>query len=313
MTDPISKELLKIFFEHGVPEITGSSRVFYHYTSAENVLKIIQSESLWMRHPTTMNDRNEIDYGFEILDRIIGSKEFSEKLEELAAAVDPLLGYVITTNYERTKQTRKNQIFISCFTRHNGRINEQEYGRLSMWRAYGNGFNKAAVGLDLSNFVGDDVGLLLLPAMYMKDEDVKSYILAAIENILSNYKDQLVNDRTMLISNMFVQFLIMFAISLKHPGFEEEAEWRIVHMRESIASNPFLEKSIETINGVPQVIIKIPFEKGSPIAIRNILKGILIGPTEFKHSISESLISCMSDVGIVDPHMLIKFSDIPLR
>jgi hypothetical protein len=43
---------------------------FVHYTSAEAALKIIKSKRVWMRNTTCMSDYREVQYGYDILNRV---------------------------------------------------------------------------------------------------------------------------------------------------------------------------------------------------------------------------------------------------
>ena len=48
----------------------------------------------------------------------------------------------------------------------------------------------------------------------------------------------------------------MAAVSLKHEGFAEE--WRLVYFPD-LDPSPLILQSIETIDGAPQIIFRLPF------------------------------------------------------
>ena len=78
--------------------------------------------------------------------------------------------------------------------------------------------------------------------------DVVSRI-AAEQSFLQGVGRDTVRDK---LFNMF----LFAATCTKHPGFDEELEWRVTH-NPHMHPSPHLTRSIETIRGVPQPVYKI--------------------------------------------------------
>src|SRR5262249_26257604 len=47
---------------------------------------------------------------------------------------------------------------------------------------------------------------------------------------------------------------------LKHEGFREEREWRVIHLPH-MRPSPLMESSPETVGGIPQTVYKIPLDE----------------------------------------------------
>src|SRR5260370_31080378 len=56
-----------------------------HYTSAENAMKIISSQTMWLRNTNCMSDYSEIALGFGYLQRFFGDQS---RLQRFVAALD---------------------------------------------------------------------------------------------------------------------------------------------------------------------------------------------------------------------------------
>jgi hypothetical protein len=104
---------------------------------------------------------------------------------------------------------------------------------------------------------------------------------------------------------------------LKHEGFSEEREWRVIHAPNRMPSDN-LESSIETIAGVPQRIYKIPL-RSDPSAgltgldLDQLIDRIIIGPTQFPWVMFEAFSSALTDAGVKNSASRIAISQIPVR
>lgn len=121
-----------------------------HYTSAEIAMRIIQDEKVWMRRTTTMNDYSEVEHGYHGLSSALQSdvgRHFVTELQRIApsafqeAADGPRLHLVRVAS------------FVTCLSIHDS-LRENEFGRLSMWRAYC-GSSGVALVLNNTPFVTD--------------------------------------------------------------------------------------------------------------------------------------------------------------
>ena len=69
-------------------EMQAAHRRFVHYTSAEALMKILQSECVWMRKSETMNDFSEVEYGMQRVAAAYGSPT-GERLRKLLNNIFP--------------------------------------------------------------------------------------------------------------------------------------------------------------------------------------------------------------------------------
>jgi hypothetical protein len=103
----------------------------------------------------------------------------------------------------------------------------------------------------------------------------------------------------------------------KHPGFHEELEWRVIHSP-TYEPSERVTKTIETIRGVPQHVIKIPLKNYPDEGfvggeLHELLDRIIIGPTQHPHAIADAFCDLLHQAKIPDPEKKICISDIPLR
>ncbi len=111
--------------------------------------------------------------------------------------------------------------------------------------------------------------------------------------------------------------LIFAAVSLKHIGFEEEREWRVVYLPHLAVSKRLIEDHV-CIRGIPQPIFKIPmkdypdegFVGAEPPALIN---RIIVGPTQYPVAVRSSLVAQLIQLNVPDAHAKVVVSGIPLR
>ena len=137
----------EIFFSHSLAanERVKKDRMrFAYYTTAEVALSIIQDRKIWMRNTMTMNDYMEIDYGLRCLSNAFNSDPGSQ----LKAAINNCHAGLAEEVWKLTADWSPNfkfDTFITCLSEHDEQ--DDPFGRLSMWRAYG---GKTGVALVVS-------------------------------------------------------------------------------------------------------------------------------------------------------------------
>jgi hypothetical protein len=110
--------------------------------------------------------------------------------------------------------------------------------------------------------------------------------------------------------------LIFSAICIKHHGFEEEREWRLIYLP-GIYTSDLITESLLTIDGVPQITYKLALrdrpESGLiGIEIPALLEEVIIGPTQFSFPIC-ALRIVLPEAGVTSPDQRIRVTNIPLR
>ena len=108
---------------------------FVHYTSAESALKIITSKRLWMRNTTCMADYREVEHGHAILVRYFIDAQrrdsFMQSLEQCA----PGSATEAMKLFDQWLSDIRLSTYIASVSEHSDQ--EDQHGRLSMWRAFG--------------------------------------------------------------------------------------------------------------------------------------------------------------------------------
>ena len=115
----------------------------------------------------------------------------------------------------------------------------------------------------------------------------------------------------------FLGFPRFTVLSTKHPGFSEEKEWLVIYNPPSLSSEA-IEQHVECVNGHLQRINAIPLEalgdEGElDLSITNILRHVIVGPSELPYTIVHAVLDTFSEAGFENPVRIVSISDIPLR
>jgi hypothetical protein len=123
-------------------------------------------------------------------------------------------------------------------------------------------------------------------------------------------------DRDRLKSLIFF-ILVSAAVSLKHIGFHEEKEWRVIYLPRANQST-VIQWSNEVVGGIPQIVHKIPLmekpsEDVSGIGIPALVDRIIIGPTMYGAPMYQAFVQALTDAGVPDAASRVVISGIPIR
>lgn len=289
---------------------------FVHYTSAKNALSIIQSRFVWMRNARCMADYREIDHGFDALRRYFATPLYKGHFFTTLNNCIPGIADEAIALFDQWLNDARFNTYITSLSEHDN--SEDRHGRLSMWRAFSRASPSVAlvIKLPLILTAAQSLSLTLSPVAYYTDEELKAELFAVGQNVYGN--NALVRSAGRdVVLNMIFAMLLSGILSLKHEGFKEEREWRVIYSPTRAAS-PLLTSTIETIDGVPQTIYKIPLS-GPPPAdlerydIPHMLDRIIIGPTQYAVPITEAFATALADAGVPEPHFRIVWSGIPIR
>jgi hypothetical protein len=151
------------------------------------------------------------------------------------------------------------------------------------------------------------------PAAYFSKDEFKAEITKVVANIKSSTEFLKTVPRQKVIDCIY-NMLLFAAASMKHPGFKEEQEWRLIHLPKQSPSK-VLEESVETINGVPQIIYKLPLIEAGGIDTRlsALLNKIIIGPSNFPYPLYSAFVTELKKAGVAGADTMVVASDIPLR
>ena len=114
---------------------------FVHYTNADTAMKLIKNKEVWLRKSTNMNDSMEVEHGFNCL--AASYRKHKSTFAPTFEALYPGICIRIEKYFEDWLPTYRTGTFIACVSEHDN--NENQMGRLSMWRAYGGNAGVAIV------------------------------------------------------------------------------------------------------------------------------------------------------------------------
>jgi hypothetical protein len=190
-------------------------------------------------------------------------------------------------------------------------------GGFPWWRAFGKPAARAAIVLNLpreATAVG--LNLTLSPVAYFSYEQVETELVRVISGVRKHCEFLKSVERQTVMYAIF--FMLMVAtVSLKHEGFHEEREWRLVYSPQ-LRPSAFLRKCTETIDGVPQIIYKIPLEnrpteKIVGVEVPELIDRVIIGPSNYPIPIGEAFVAALQEAGMKDAAARVFASNIPLR
>lgn len=299
-------------FERSVKVAFGNHR-FVHYTSADTARRIIENEEIWMRKSALMNDFRELEHGLDCINHALAVHR--DRYRGFFESIWPGFCDELQERFNSWLPHMRDGTYIACISEHADA--EDRTGRLSMWRAY---CGRAGIALVVSGApfvsVSNALKAYTSPVAYLREDGFAAEFekfLAGIEGELQ-YVRSLTRER--LIDSVFEVFRYAM-LCTKHPGFQEEREWRVIYSPRLGVSDRIVE-AVETIGGVPQLIQKIPLkdvpdEGLTGIQIPDFLDRIIIGPTDFPFEIGEAFASILEKKGVKEPWSKIVTSDIPLR
>ena len=160
-----------------------SGNKFVHYTSAENAINIIKTKQFWMRSPSCMNDYMEITHGYDQLLKFFEPNgKHRQTFIKTLDLYEEGIALEILKAFDDWWEKIEHDTFISSISVHS--VNEEDnHGRLSMWRGYGEQQAKAAIVLNKppEPEPGQNSSIILSPALYFTYKDLEKEILLIIE------------------------------------------------------------------------------------------------------------------------------------
>lgn len=303
--------------QSGAEPTVGTKLRFAHYTSAAAAMSIIREKRLWMRNTKCMSDYSEVQHGLAMLQEV-----FSEKNPErgqLIAALDACsVGVAVEaiTLFDGWLRDTNLNTYITSVSEHDS--SEDSHGRLSMWRAFGGNVARVAFVFKVSygSDVLDTIPIMFSPVAYLMKAGVRDVLCEVIDNIKRERDFLAAVERPTLVTMMF-QMLLASVTCLKHEGFHEEREWRVIHAPKRQPS-PLIERVVRDVGGVPQPICLLPLDKSvSPgladIDLVQMFDRLIIGPSPYPWPMYEAFTDALSRAGVADAASKVYVSDIPIR
>lgn len=312
------EKLNKIFhcdYHKRMEELKKSTNKLVHYTSASAGLKILQNKEIWMRRVSCMNDFSEVQHGKDLFIDLWKNteKDIVQKLTSLFGDNGDVFNEVIG-ELEKISAFNILHSYITCFSEH--LESEDKYGRLSMWRGYGKGTGIALVlKKDIFCSDYDSLGVCTSPVAYLNKDDIKDKFISLVTDLEENkQKIDFKNIQRDDLHDFLIEWLEILILSIKHPAFCEEKEWRVISFERAKG----IKKDIIDLNGMPQPIQKIPLSEklqtdGDGFSVNEILDHIIIGPTQYAIPICQALIEELEKLNVKDAEKKVISSNIPYR
>jgi hypothetical protein len=290
---------------------------FVHYTSAEAALSIIRSKRIWMRSTMCMSDYREVQHGYELLLKVL-SRDGNAK--RFFAALDACVPGAAEESFKLFDQWWNDirfSTYITSISEHDD--TEDAHGRLSMWRAFGGG-NAARVGIVLKlpkfSAATDALNIMVSPVAYLREADVQTELDQVIQNVQTACTYLPTVDRSLIVTCVYAM-LSAGVVCMKHEGFHEEREWRVVYGPRRKPS-ALMETATEAVGGVPQTIHKIPLDRSvsddlAAIDVAQIFDRLIIGPSMYGVSMHEAFVRALTEKGVTDAAQRVVVSGIPIR
>lgn len=302
----------KEYFDR-IAELEQENRKLAHYTSAKVALSIIENKTIWLNNVQYMNDYSEIEIGHQLLldfyNNATGT-ELKGVLEEISTGCTKKLEF----NYNNISPKLMNT-YALCLTEH--LPDEDKYGRLSMWRAYAAN-NGVALVFNIPMFLEESLNTsaMTIPMFYF-DQEKFCDTVHEFTKILNDNKDML-KQASSFNEYIFKKFLIT-VLSMKHKGFQEEREWRILCNSSIYMSPPneiLKEKRVE-VNGAPRIIKTLNFAdaqyKNIMFNMNDLIYKVIIGPSNNAEQLREIFVNALSDNGVKNADDKVICSNIPIR
>lgn len=295
-----------------------SEEILFHYTNEVGLQGILQNKCLWATDVFSTNDKSEV---------LLGKKLFNRYIEEWLQTNDrSILAFrnlqYVEENIIRNPDYFKG-IFLTCFS-----STKDEYvldnGLLSQWRGYGSyaikfkkdilqeEIKKPNYDYSLMSDLDEDVRYYY-EEDYKKIEEDKSLSIDEFKKFISTDEWMKIEQKLKagekksdqqedIISNAAALALIP-KFFIKHKGFEEEKERRIVVLPKKES-----DKKIH-FHAPYKSHIKL-FEK-EPEIITKAIQEIIIGPVSDKKAAERWVRGMLEEFGYKD--VKVKCSGIPFR
>lgn len=303
---------------------------FSHYTSADTGLKILRSGRMLLRNSVLMNDFSEVGHGLDCLTSAYNGP-LGDRLKAALQKVQVDLPEILEENFNQQVLDVRGETYLMSLSEHGYEdpmetAHEDQFGRLSMWRAYA---PKNGVAFVLRNgpFVSESNALQAFtsPVIYAtKDAFLPSFeeVVVAIEQnveFLTGLGGAFVHDMLINVFKFAVQ-------STKHPAFKEEREWRVIYdptrlQRLGQMTDDQLKRvptEIMSLGGVPQRVYSIPFQNYPDegflgATAPELIDRVLIGPTVDGYAIAQAFVSELSTLGVEDAATKVIITGVPLK
>ena len=285
------------FLEECIQYEPKTPNILYHYCSVETMLKILQNYCLWLSDVERTNDKSELKYFAEQMEKMLFNiiESYRGKVnDELLNLVKEVLKKSIRSIYlDSAYIVRNTKNYCCCFS--------ESADLLSQWRAYGNDGQGVAIGFNakLLSKIDDMYSYDFVKVIYNQKnvfKNIQEYMEENLKYIIENITENELNPADIMFNLAPIMVpILQERFAFKHPKFNEEREWRIFRKQvgnfneDSGKNDPFLKGAF--CDDIFEVFscsdlkfrslqnnICSYFELGFKKCKENIIKKIIIGP-----------------------------------
>jgi hypothetical protein len=194
------------------------------------VESILANEEVWFSNPLFMNDLQEMRFGLNLGARLFSDAELLKQAGGTDLRVS-ILQHAFGHYFQQFESQAVFDTYVFCLSEHEA---SNVDGLLSMWRSYGQHGSGAALVFDTTKLTMVPTSpLLVAKVSYGSDED-RTQQLQALLNQWAEIcaRIDLPDGSLHVAASCAFMAVKAFALTTKHRGFSEEAEWRIVYYPE---------------------------------------------------------------------------------
>ena len=300
-------------------EDTNESNELFHYTTANGLMGILKSQTLWCTHARYLNDTNELAVGIVDIIKPTLLEGFTEKIkthnniqEDNIYISNMLEDYTWRILNSVSPIILKN-VFLFSFCAHLQDTLEYENGLLSMWRGYGKDggyslvFNKEDLQHHLPTEFNPELHMYLSTfqkVSYTHGNDDKSSLIDETKEMIDKIRNNPLDVKEVARAIMY------FATHYKDTAFREENEVRLAIILQEQESAFKSGIRIQLMPDTLRPYIEFPEQKNEK---KNFLpiERIIVGPHSDKEARAEALQMWLSQQEDPLSRIEVTYSDIP--
>lgn len=263
----------------------------YHYTSPGALLRIISEPKpkIWATDIRYLNDAQEFEYTVDLTTKLLDDlKSDAVGKEDAQIILECQNALTFAPNYP---------LYAASFS--------GKGDLLSQWRAYCPASGGVSIGFS-SKALNQSSGTILCHCLYDLTQQ-KELLRQMIDSVLTTWRPQLNNGQLkneVSLGTDFLSLLLVLAAIYKHPGFDEEDEWRLT--RRSNASDPFQPLFREGRSGI------VPYTEFSLCdGTTSSIDRVVVGPNPHQELALHAVDSLLQTSNV--SHVPVFRSDIPYR
>jgi hypothetical protein len=288
-----------------------------HYTSIKVMEAILHDSKVWFSNPLFMNDMQEVRFGInegvrlfytpDLLKKAVGTEERSKIIQSAFAQ------YYSEFNHQDAFDT-----YVFCLSEHDLNNND---GILSMWRGYGQHGEGVALVFDTAALTLVPTSPLIISRVTCASDHDRSLQLA---KMLERWADlaartNLPDNKLFIGAGAAFAAIKDYALTTKHTGFSEEAEWRVIYYPERDRAG-LLKECMDYHIGERGVEPKLKYKIGhipgvsaADLTLDRLLDRIILGPSHSSPLARRSVERMLEKIGKPDLKRKLYSSAIPLR